>query len=120
MGSRTLGSAPNAAAARRGSHFSDKQIFHAVRDGRAISATLPDGRTHTGWVYGGDDYHWGLVTPEGGTMLLHKSVPCIEILQSMTLGTQPDWVQEVVGELVEPFRNYVMREHFSQKNPATT
>lgn len=108
------GSAP----VRRGSNFSDRQIAHAVKGRRAIRAALPSvsGWEHiTGWVYGGDDYHWGIVTAQEELFLVHKTVPAIQILDLRIDDLEDEGQQETVGSLVEPFRQRVMRDHFGQQ-----
>lgn len=106
------------AATRSGSHFTDKQIARAVRDGKAVEVTLVDGSKRLGWVFGGDNYHWGLVSPCGEISIVHKSAPCVTILPNL-LSSEPEEVRESVGALVNPYREYVMEEHFKAV-PANT
>lgn len=104
-------SAANARRARigtkSGSHFSDRQIASAVKDGHALRVVLPNGDAIEGWVFGVDNYHWGIVDAGGSTHLVHKSAPCVSVLDWLTM---PPTLEEIVG----PFRDYVMREHFGQ------
>lgn len=104
---------------RRGSTFSDRQIFAAVKDGRAIEFVLPatTERKVIGWVYGVDDYHWGVVDQRGSTFLVHKSAPLLQILPAR-LDQLSEHVRDCVEPLVAPFRAYVMREHFKH-DPAS-
>jgi hypothetical protein len=93
---------------KRGSHFSDKQIAQTVKDGNAVDFTLLGGSRVQGWVFGMDDYHWGVVDASGGTHLIHKAAAAkVSILDATHM---PRAVQDVVG----PFRDYVTRTFFSQ------
>lgn len=105
---------------RSGSFFADKQIAYAVRDGVAVEVTLVGGQSVIGWVFGTDNYHWGLVSRMGEVSLIHKSAPCLKITEHK-LSREPQDVQDVVNDLVGPFRDYVMREHFGKTAvPATS
>lgn len=99
---------------KRGSEFSDKQIAYAVRDRRQVIAHMSGGVKIVGYIFGSDDYHWGIVGVSGDkTVLVHKSSVCLEI---SSLNAQPT---ERARELTEPFRDYVMKNVFGQ-TPATT
>lgn len=96
---------------KRGSTFSDKQIAKTVRDGKAIEFSLVDGVSLTGWVYGMDDFHWGVVDGGGRTHLVHKAAATrVSILDSE--GAPPAVVTEVAGR----FRDYVMKTYFGQQS----
>lgn len=104
-------------APRRGSSFSDKQIAHAVKDGRAVEVLFCDGSTAIGFVYGADDFHWGLVTLDGRRLLVHKSTPRLVFTEHL-LEHQGGSVRERIEPLVSGFRDYVLREVFNQTEPA--
>lgn len=98
---------------KRGSEFSDRQIAHAVRDRKMVKAILPNGEEVSGFIYGSDDYHWGIVSCEGATVLVHKSGVCLEIT-SMTLPDFRKYQQDVVSPVIEPFRDNVMEKFFGK------
>lgn len=109
------------AGTRRGARFSDKQIAHAVKDRKAITIVLPNGQDLiTGFVYGMDDFHIGIVDEYSNTSLVHKSAAAaIRFTDNvMSSGGQPGSIAEKIREICEPFRNRVMREHFSQTSAA--
>lgn len=96
---------------RRGSDFSDRQIYQAVKQGKAVQFVTVCGEKVTGWVFGMDDYHWGVVTPTGEVHCVHKSAPLMTVtdhlLERQAVGTRED-----IEPLVQPFYERVMREHF--------
>lgn len=104
------GSASRPQQVRRGSSFTDKQIWFAVAHDRPVEVTFPDGSTLEGWVCGMDDFHWGVCHGSGQVTLVHKSVPKVSILDGEMYGPVPDLIEQVVA----PFRDSVMREHFGQ------
>jgi hypothetical protein len=60
---------------KRGSAVSDRQIFHAVKDGRPVQAVLGSGeKIPLAYVLGVDDYHWALIDHDLSVHLVHKSV----------------------------------------------
>lgn len=118
MGSTTASAQASRRQQRRGSHFTDKQIAQSVKDGRAVHVTLLDGRTVLGWVYGMDDFHWGLVTLDGSKVLVHKSAPFVEFTVHL-LAQQTSAVQALIEPVVTPFRAHVVETVFSKSNPAT-
>lgn len=104
------------ARARRGSSLSDKQVAFAVRDGKAVTATLSTGEKITGHVFGSDDYHWSIVTVSGDIVLVHKSSPSLKIHTDPSIEAATD----VVQRLVSSFRAAVMRDHFKQDSSRQT
>lgn len=96
---------------KRGSEFSDRQIAHAVRDRKMVKAILPNGEDVSGFVYGSDDYHWGIVTLDDRTLLVHKSATCVEILP-WGVDDRPE--SSFIREVTEPFRDYVMQKFFGK------
>lgn len=109
----------NGSRTRSGSYFADKQIAHTVKDGKAIEVLLPDGNKVIGWVFGADNYHWGLVSLFGDVILVHKSAPMVTVTEHMLSKQDADHRRDIES-LVAPFRDYVMREHFGQTAvPAT-
>ena len=92
---------------RRGSTFSDRQIAQSVKDGKPIMVGASEEEEVWGWVYGADDFHWGIVTTGGETYLVHKTAPLIRIMH-------PVEVPDHVSEMVAPYQRYVLRHHFSQ------
>jgi hypothetical protein len=104
--------------ARRGSSFSDRQIAQTVKDGTAVRVTTlgDDGpESITGWVFGMDDFHWGIVDGHGNKYLVHKTAPSLQIVDYPTLGTYAEKRDEIEA-LVEPFRRSVLRNHFGQND----
>lgn len=103
-------------APRPGSRESSKQIARAVRDGKMIAVYLvsADHAPVKGWVCGADDYHWIMVGLDGDTWLIHKTAPAVRVISGSDIADAPEGVQE----RVEGFRDYIMREHYSQKQPA--
>lgn len=102
----------SAATARRGSSFSDKQIYASVKEGRQIRVTV-EGEPFEGWVYGVDDFHWGLVDAEGATVLVHKSAPVVVFLPSQKTTPRAE-------RLVSSFRAWVLRSHYGQTTTEPT
>jgi hypothetical protein len=98
---------------KSGSHFSDRQIAQAVKDGKPLRVAFPDGESIEGWVYGADDYHWGIVDAGGTTHLIHKSAPRVTVLDHY-YSDLPEVVEKIAG----PFRDWVMREHFNSQTAA--
>lgn len=101
---------------RRGSSFSDKQVAEAVRNHRRVEIVLANSQIVSGYIYGGDDFHWGVVNPQGETFLVHKTAPMMHLL-SITLGQEQSWVKEELEPIVTPYRDFIMRTVFSQKTP---
>lgn len=101
---------------KRGSEFSDKQVAYAVRDRRQVIAHMSGGVKITGYIFGSDDYHWGIVgVTAAETVLVHKSSVCLVI---SSLDSEPP---ERVRELTEPFRAYVMEKFFGKtQTPSAT
>ena len=95
---------------RRGSFHSDRQVAFAVRDGKAVTAIIATGEQITGWVFGADDYHWSIVTADGGIVLVHKSSPALKIHRTPSLSTAPASIQSLVSR----FRDALLRDHFHQ------
>lgn len=62
-----------------------------------------------GWVYGMDDFHWGIVGADGTTQLVHKSAPQL-VFTPHLLSKQSKDVRAVVEPIVEPFYDRVMRD----------
>ena len=100
------------ASARRGSSFSDRQISQSVKDGKAVTFTLADADPVTGWVYGYDDFHWGVVAIDGTTHLVHKTAQCVTIQNDHLLSDLHKVTRQQIEVLVGPFRRYVMENHF--------
>lgn len=98
-------------ASRRGSNFSDKQVAQSVKDRTPVRVLLADEYFVDGWIYGMDDFHWGIVDTAGDTHLVHKSAPTLQFLSYPVL--KPGEGGSVI-EKTEPFRDYVMRTFFSQ------
>lgn len=102
----------------RGSMFADKQMYQAVKDLRAVEIwTAEGGPAVTGFIYGMDDYHWGLVDCTGLTMMVHKTASLVRFL-GYTLDALPRDQQDKVLPVVQPFRNRVLREVFNQQTSA--
>lgn len=103
-------------AGRRGSNFSDKQVAQSVKDRTPVRVTLADDSVIDGWIYGMDDFHWGIVDSGGDTYLVHKSAPALQFLSYPVLKTGE---RDSVAEKTEPFRDYVMRNFFAQHQTAS-
>lgn len=103
-----------ARAARRGSAQSDRQVAYAVRDGKAVTATLATGEKITGFVFGADDYHWSIVAKSGDVFLVHKSSPALKIHSESTIETATAAIQKMVAV----FRSAVLRDHFNHTPPS--
>ena len=102
----------------RGSMFADKQMHQAVRDLRAVEIwTAEGGPAVTGFIYGMDDYHWGIVDYHGLPMMVHKTASLVRFLDH-TLDSLAQEQQAKVRAVIEPFRNRVMREVFKQQTSA--
>lgn len=95
---------------RQGSTMSDRQVAYAVKDGRMVTVTLPDGQEITGYIFGKDDYHWALVTPDGEVALVHKSAPALRISATSSLSG----AVESVRDMVEIYRQHVISTYFNQ------
>lgn len=108
------GSGSAAKSARRGSTFSDKQVAEVVRNSQRVEITLLTGHVVSGYIYGGDDYHWGVVNPQGETSLVHKTAPMVKVLPT-TLSQEQKWVQEDLEPIIAPYQDFIMRTVFSQK-----
>lgn len=102
------------ARARRGSAESDTQVAFAVRDGKAVTATLSTGEKVNGYVFGSDDYHWSIVTPDGEIVLVHKASPALQIHVEPTIKGASTMVQALVSH----YRNAVLRDVFNQTPPS--
>lgn len=97
---------------RRGSDVSERQIAFAVRDGKAVTAMLPDGRGLRGYVIGIDDYHWVIIEPDTEQVhLVHKSSPVLSIAKDSTLDGEPKAIKEACSS----FRSKVTQEYFNQQ-----
>ncbi len=92
----------------RGSDFSDRQIYAAVRDQRRVTIG-----GYEGLVIGMDDYHLGLVTIERGeTVLIHKTADPIVIGESVA-----DVLKyRAARDAARPFRDWVLRNVFNQQS----
>jgi len=97
---------------RRGSNFSDKQVAQSVKDRTPVRVTLVDESVVDGWIYGMDDFHWGIVDTTGDTYLVHKSAPVLQFLSYPVLTGEEG---SAVTDKTEPFRDYVMRAIFNQQ-----
>lgn len=106
--------APSRRDQRRGSSVSDRQVAHAVKNGRKVTATLVTGDTVTGYVMGADDYHWAMTADDGRIVLVHKSSPSLHIHADSTLDTESEATQKMVA----PYRDLILREYFNQTPPA--
>lgn len=98
--------------ARRGASLSDKQVAYSVRDGQQVTAYLDGHEPVTGYVYGADDYHWALVTPDLGRYLIHKSTHLM-FGREDTYATEPN--HDGLEQLVGPFRAWVLAAHFGRQ-----
>lgn len=99
---------------RMGSDFTSRQIAVAVREVRQVVAHLPGGCQVRGYIYGGDDYHWGLVDADAPTTthLVHKTTP-LSITSESTSDPQ-------IRKVVDPYRQSVLRNHFGHRPAAST
>jgi sRNA-binding regulator protein Hfq len=79
-----------------------------VRDGKQVTAFLSNGMTVTGWVFGADDYHWSIANDEGQIFLIHKTTPAVQIHPEPTIDNAPEHIQQ----MVTPYRDAVLRDHF--------
>jgi hypothetical protein len=100
----------SSASERRGSTFSDKQIYQTVRDRSLVVVYYPTGEPVTGIVYGMDDYHWGVVEADGTCHLVHKSSSHVTLTGRLA--------PEDLRQRAEPFRSWVMKNHFRNQAPA--
>lgn len=91
--------------------MSEKQIAHAVREGRKVTVYLPSGREVSGYVMGMDDFHWALCTADLDVLLVHKSTDAIRIHTHTTFKTESK--VEEIEERVAPFRDWVLKNHFN-------
>lgn len=103
-------------SARRGSSASDSQIWHAVKNERAVSfRVFSEAEPTNGWVMGADDYHWVVVTaPLIEVVLIHKSCPEVRIT-GQTIDSLNEVTREAVHKHTSAFREFVMREHFGHQ-----
>lgn len=111
MGSSGNQSSPR--TARRGSHFTDRQIAQSVRDGRVVEIHTVVS-SQSGWIFGADDFHWGIVDRMGSTCMVHKTAPSLRVTD-ITLEMQPQDVRDLVEPIVKSYRESIMREHFGAK-----
>lgn len=91
----------------RGSQLSDKQLARTVVLGQKVTFVVAAQEPVVGYVFGVDDYHWAVVTPEGETTLVHKSTPLVHIASSSTYDDEPR--REELEAMVAPFRRVVAR-----------
>jgi hypothetical protein len=98
---------------RRGSSLSDRQVAHAVKDGKAVTATLATGDKVEGWIFGSDDFHWSIVTREHDVYLVHKSSPALLIHRDSSIET----ADKAVQAMVSTYRDSVLRTHFNHTSP---
>ena len=89
---------------RRGSAASDKAMFFAAKDGRLITAYMPGGDEIEGYLCGVDDYHWTLVTTDGDTVLIHKTIPAVRISANRTFRTEHEEVAARIEQATSSFR----------------
>lgn len=111
MSASSGGVSSKTGAPKRGAHFSDKQIAQTVKDGRRVHIRVTDVDQVSGWVFGSDDYHWGLVDSAGAVWLVHKSAPLVQVTDDL-LEDEAAHVREQVEPVVCGFRDYVMKTHF--------
>lgn len=102
--------APSRGKARKGSAQSDRQVAFAVKDGKAVTASLFPGREIRGFVIGADDFHWSVVDEDGRVHLVHKSSPALSIDAEPSI----DQANAQIRDMVEDFRAYIIREHFNR------
>lgn len=99
---------------RSGSSESRREVGFAVKLGKLVTAHLPSGREIVGYVYGGDDYHWKIVSPDLCTHLVHKSA-------SLSFGPasyDQEPHHEELERLVGPHREHLLAVEFGQKHRA--
>ena len=88
--------------------------MQSVKDRKAVRITLVTGEVLTGWIYGVDDYHWGLVEADGSTHMVHKTAPCLSVVDA-SIGDLREEYRSEVEALADPFRRYVMKHHFNSQ-----
>lgn len=104
---------PRAQREPRGSDLSDRQLARSVVGGHKVTFLVPHEGPITGYIFGSDDYHWAVVTPDVETILVHKSTPLVRISTDETYSGEPN--RERMEEMVSPFRAYVSRTYFRDK-----
>lgn len=105
----------------RGSSQSDKQVYHAVKDLRAVlvpSIADQSGQALRGYITGMDDYHWVILSDDLLTYMIHKTVPALVVTDAKAQDEPNDMFKSLVMERTSSFREYVLREHFKISAPS--
>lgn len=93
--------------------MSRKQIARTVLNGQQVTFESPSGSMVRGYVYGMDDYHWAVVSPNGQTSLVHKAgAPVIRIHPECTY--EDELAKDDLEPLIRPFRQWVSEHVFGQ------
>lgn len=102
---------------RIGASLSDKQVAQSVLDGKRVEATLPNGQSISGYVFGRDDYHWAIATPDGETVLVHKSIPALRVAANAGLHMEPR--RDDLEQMISPFRQHLLNQRHSHPEGRT-
>ncbi len=98
-----------------GSEMSSKQLARTVIDGRILTFHLLTGDSINGYLCGMDDYHWMIVTTDGGKHLIHKGAAAL-----IKIASEPTYDEkhrsESIEEIILPFRRLVEREIFGREH----
>lgn len=93
---------------RQGSAVSTKELGRAAVEGRRLILTFTSGARVEGYLAGMDDYHWKIVDPDGGVLLIHKSAPEIIRISDADLDQAENATE--IKAICDPFRKAMERE----------
>ena len=98
---------------KSGSEMSSKQLARTVVDGRLLTFHLSTGDSIVGYLCGMDDFHWMIVTLDGGRHLIHKGAAAlIDIASESTYDEEHH--NSDLEEIISPFRQVVERGVFGR------
>lgn len=102
---------------RNGAAMSRRQLEQAVLAGRRLTIRGDGGWTVTGYLAGLDDYHYLIVSDEGGvrqTRLVHKSAPLVDVDVTPTYDLhRTEWLESIIG----PFREAIINRRTTSTTP---
>lgn len=97
-----------------GSALSRKQVARAVLNGQRVTCISSGLIVAEGYVYGMDDFHIGVVTPEGETTLVHKSGTHVKIDPEHSFEELPKEQRAALDAVIKPFRDFISKGVFGR------
>lgn len=109
----------------QGSRFWDDQIYYAVRYYRQVTVELSDGTCVRGYIYGGDDYHFGLIDSALTTYIFPKSTFLDLMIETRSEHPviEDEQHSEEIKDMVSGFRHALIKrknQSLAADSPSTT